>query len=141
MANNKSRYFQNQTVNWMKGTTFVAAPTTTYLALLTTMPTDSNGTSLVEVTTSGTAYARQALTSASAWSAVSTSGTAQQISNAALIAYTQATATYGTVLGAGIYDAVTAGNLIWYGTITTSQAVASGNTFQIAIGGLVLLDD
>lgn len=141
MANNASRYQQNNRLNWMKGTAYPTAPVTTYVALLTTLPTDNNGTGLVEVTTTGTAYARQAVTSSTGWSAVSTSGSLQQMSNAAAVTYAAATANYGTVVGVAVYDAVTAGNLLYFAPLAANQVVNNGNTFSFLAGALVIQED
>ncbi|HEY7417531.1 MAG TPA: hypothetical protein VH593_20275 [Ktedonobacteraceae bacterium] len=123
---------------WLKGTTFPAAPANTYVALLTTAPTDRAGTSAVEV--SGSAYARQAIAS-SGWSSIGTSGsgvtTIYQVTNSSTINFPTATGSWGTVVGIALYDALTTGNLLAYGDLSSSLAVASGDTFQIPANDLV----
>jgi hypothetical protein len=139
MSLQKSKYLSDALLNWEKGTTMPAAPATLYVALLTTMPTKNDGTSLVEVTTSGTAYARQPITGSSGWNAITTAGdnVTEQVTNNALILWAAATASYGTVLGIAIYDAVTAGNMLAYGTLTSgAQLVSIGNVFSIPAGNL-----
>src|SRR5256885_9081106 len=66
-----SSYLEAQLLNWIKGTNFVAAPATLYVALYTANPTDANASG-TEV--SGNAYARVAVTSATGWSAITDSG-------------------------------------------------------------------
>lgn len=140
MANNASKYLEDARVNWIRGTTYPTVPANFYIALLTTMPTAQDGTGAVEVT--GGAYARQAVASGTAqWNAVTTSGTAEQTKNTNQISFTQATANWGTILGIGIYDASSGGNLLWFGTLTSSQTVNSGFTFVIAAGNLVIQED
>jgi hypothetical protein len=123
----------------MKGTAYPAAPVTTYVALLTAFPTDNNGTGLVEV--SGGAYARQAITSATGWSAVSTSASLQQMSNSAAVNYPTATAAWGTVIGFAIYDALSGGNLLYAAPLAANQTVNNGNTFSFLAGALVIQED
>ena len=137
MSLQKSKYHSDNILNWEAGTAMPAAPATLYIALLTTMPTKNDGTSLVEVT--GTAYARQAITGATGWNAIATNGdnVTEQTTNNAAITFPSAGSNWGTVLGTGVYDALTAGNLIEYGTLTSgSQVVNTGNIFSIPIGNL-----
>ncbi len=137
MANATAKVLADYILNWWKGTTFSAAPTTTYLALLTAVPTKNDGTGLTEV--SGSSYAREAITSSTGWSAISLNADNihDQISNAAAITFPTVTTTGYTVVGVALYDASTAGNLLAYGSVT-SQAVAVGNAYSLAIGALIL---
>jgi hypothetical protein len=139
-AGGMSAYLEAQILTWLKGTTFVAAPTTTYVALFTTAPTSDAGTGGTEV--SGNAYARQPITSSSGWSAISGGATTPDtISNAAVITFPTPTgAGWGTVVAIGLYDAVTAGNLLYFATIT-SQAIGTGVVASFAIGTLVVTAD
>lgn len=106
-----SDYSAKKVLELLTGKTPFATPTC-YVALFTTMPTDA-GTGGVEVT--GGSYARVAV--AGLWNAASGSAPSQ-ISNASAIIFPTATASWGTVVGFGIYDALTSGNLIvsdWLG--------------------------
>ena len=138
-AGGQSDYLNSAMLNWMKGTTFLAAPATTYVALFTTAPTSDAGTGGTEV--SGGSYARQAITSSSGWSAISGGGTvAEQISNAAIITFPTPSASWGTVVAVGIYDALTVGNLLYFATIT-SQAIGVGVVASFAANALVVTAD
>lgn len=140
MANNVSRYLQNARLNWLRGTTYPAVPANVYIALLTTLPTDNNGTGIAEV--SGGAYARQAVaTATTSWPAPSTSGSLQQTNNTNAINFPTATANWGTIVGVAIYDAVTAGNLLYFGALTANQVVNNGNTFGFLVGQLTVQED
>lgn len=135
----KSAYLEDKMLNWLKGTAFGTAPTTVYVALLTTVPTADDGTGAVEV--SGNAYARQAITTSSGWSSISGSGTSpHQISNGAIITFPTPTGNWGAVIGLALYDASTAGNLLYWSSIT-SQAINTGVVASLAIGALVVSDD
>lgn len=141
MAGNKSQYLENALLNWLKGTTFPAAPATLYIALFTTAPSNDTGSGAVEV--SGGSYARASITTSSGWSAISgggSSATAEQISNGGTLSFPTPTANWGTVVAIGVYDASTAGNLLYWNTIT-SQTVNSGSPVSFAAGALVVTDD
>ena len=58
MAQGKSNTQEDRVLNWLKGTTFPAAPVTLYLGAYTVAPDDTGGGT--EVT--GNGYARQAIT-------------------------------------------------------------------------------
>ena len=119
-----SNYLENALINGtLRGTTYTA-PTTTYLALYTTDPTDADtGT---EVT--GGSYARQSITMGAPSNGVST--------NSAAIEYPQCTLTWGTVTHVGIRDALTSGNLLYHTPLDTSKTISTGDIFRIAIGNL-----
>ena len=136
MANATAKTQADRLLNWLKGTAFATAPTTVYVALLTSNPTKNDGTGLVEV--SDTGYARQSITTSTGWSAISLNADNihDQISNGSALTFPAASAGY-TVVGVAIYDALTTGNLLYYQAVT-SQAVASGNQYQIAAGSLVV---
>lgn len=114
-----SNYLETALINGtLRGTTYTA-PTTTYLALYTSDPTDADtGT---EVT--GGSYARQAITMGAPSNGVST--------NSAAIEFPQATADWGTITHVGIRDAVTSGNLLYHSALDTSKAIANGDIFKI----------
>ncbi len=138
----KSVYLEDKWLNMWKGTAFTF-PATTYVALLTTNPTDDTGTALVEV--SGGAYARQAITGSTGWSSIAPvsggSGTTpEQMSNAAVITFPTPTASWGTIVGIALYDAVTAGNLLYWASIS-SQAIGVGVVASFAANTLKVTDD
>ena len=120
-----SDYLETKVLDHVFGGTAYTAPGTLYLGLHTSNPgEDDSGT---EVSTSGTAYARQTV-------AFTTSG--DTTSNTAAVEYPAATASYGTVSHVGVYDALTAGNLLAYGALTTSKAIATGDVLRIPAGDL-----
>jgi hypothetical protein len=52
-----SQYLENAQLNWLRGTTFPAAPVTLYFALFTTPPVNGVDSAAVEV--SGVSYVRK----------------------------------------------------------------------------------
>lgn len=119
-----SNYLENALINVTLRATAYTAPTTVYLALYTTDPTDADtGT---EVT--GLSYARQSIT----FSAPSNGVT----SNSAVIEFPQAGGSWGTVTHVGIRDALTNGNLLYHTPLTASKTIATGDVFRVATGSL-----
>jgi hypothetical protein len=82
------------------------------------------GTLTDEVDTSGTAYARKAVTFGNA-----ASGSA---ANSATVTFDAATADWGTITAIGIMDGITvgAGNVLFYGNLTTAKLIENGDTLQ-----------
>jgi hypothetical protein len=121
MASGLSNFMAGKVIDHLFRNQAYTPPSTVYVALFTTMPTRS--TAGTEV--SGNAYARQSL----ALSAASAGLT----DNTSLITFPTASGgNWGTILGIGIMDASTAGNLLWFGTLTASRVVNDGTTFTIA---------
>lgn len=119
-----SNYLENALINGTLRNTSYTAPTTVYLALYTSDPTDADtGTEV-----SGTSYARQAVT----FGAPSNGAT----TNSAAIEFPQAGGSWGTVAYIGIRDASTAGNLLYHTPLDASKTIATGDVFRIAAGSL-----
>ena len=120
-----SDYYENTIINHLLRNQAFTPPATIYVALFTTAPAD-DGTGSVEV--SGGAYARQTVTlSAAALGATS---------NSADITYPTATANWGTVVAAGLFDALTVGNLLAWANLAASKVVNSGDVFKFLTGDL-----
>lgn len=114
-----SDYLETKVLGHVFGGTSYTAPSTLYVALFTVAPSDTGGGT--EVTTTGTAYARQT-------GAFTVSG--GTASNTSAIEYATATANYGTVVAVGIYDASTSGNLLAYGSLVSTKVVSTGDIFR-----------
>jgi hypothetical protein len=135
VTNGASQYFEDAILSWFRGTTFPAAPTTLYFALFTTPPVNGVDSAAVEVT--GGSYARKSITTLStAFGAPSGAAPATTTSGANIVWVTP-TAGWGTVSGWAVYDAVTAGNLLAYGTFTPT-VVGTGDTVEFLSGNLTV---
>jgi len=120
-----SNTFETHVLNYVFTTTSVTRPTAWYLALFTSNPAeDASGT---EVSTSGTAYARQS-------AAFTVSG--NTASNSSAIEFPTATASYGTVTHVGVFTASTSGTLIAYAALSSSKAIDTGDVFRVPSGDL-----
>ena len=119
-----STYLENALINGTLRATSYTAPTTVYVGLYTSDPTDANtGT---EVT--GGSYARTSVTFGAPSDGVSL--------NSAAVEFPQATGSWGTVGWIGLLDASTSGNLLYHTPLDISKTIASGDIFKIAIGSL-----
>jgi len=119
-----SNYLENALINVTLRATSYTAPTTVYVALYTTDPTDADtGT---EVT--GGSYARQSVTFAAPSNGVST--------NSADVTFPTCTVAWGTVTHIGIRDASTSGNLLYHTPLDVSKTIAAGDIFKITTGNL-----
>lgn len=121
-----SNYLENALINGtLRGTTFTA-PASVFVSLHTADPTDAGSGTEV----SGGSYVRQAATFGAPSNGVSTT--------TADITYPQATASYGTVSFIGIFDASTAGNLLYHTELDTAKTIDTGDIFKIAAGSLTV---
>jgi hypothetical protein len=136
-----SNYLENKILDHvLKYTTApFTGPTTLYVGLFnntsgSTATNLENGTLTDEtVTTGGTLYARQPITFASASSGTSANNTT--------ITFTpSAGANWGTITHVAIMDSATrgAGNVLFYGAVTTSKTIDTGDTFSISSGNLTV---
>lgn len=125
-------------LDWLFTTGAVTRPTTWYVGLHTSANSDSAAGT--EVT--GGAYARQAIT-------FTRSGTnPTQVANSANVEFPTATANWGTISEAAVYDALTVGNRLAWGPILNPvtglpdpQAINTGNIFRFNGGDLVVTAD
>ncbi len=121
-----SNYLENALINaTLRATTFTS-PTTVYVGLYTSDPTDANSGTEV----SGGSYARKSATFGAPSNGVSTTS--------ADITFDQATGSWGTVTHIGILDALTSGNLLYHTALDVSKTIDTGDIFKIASGNLTV---
>ena len=119
-----SNYLENALINVTLRATSYTAPTTVYVALYLTDPTDADtGTEC-----SGTSYARQSVTFGAPSNGAST--------NSAAVEFPQAGSSWGTITHIGLRDALTTGNLLYHTALDASKTIATGDVFRIATGSL-----
>lgn len=112
------------------GSPALTALSTVYVALFTAVPSDSAAGT--EVT--GSSYARQAVASA-AWTRTTSS-----MANNVEVAFPTVTTTPYTVVGWAIFDALTVGNMLYWGD-TTSTVMNVGDVARFAPSGLTITED
>jgi hypothetical protein len=136
-----SDFLENKLLDWLLrgqaiGITGASAaagtgPTSVYFGLFTANPSDAAGGT--EVATGS--YARVAVASSLAnWagtqaaaSTTASSGTGGTTSNNAAITFPTPSANWGTITGFGIFDASSAGNLLFWAPLTVSKTVNNGD--------------
>lgn len=121
-----SNYLEGALVNAVLRNTSYTSPTTVYVALYTSDPGETDAGTEV----SGGSYARQAATFGAPSNGVTTTS--------ADLTYPVATANWGTITHVGIRDALTAGNLLFYGALDASKTINSGDQFKILAGNLTV---
>ncbi len=107
----------------------VTAGTGGFIGLFTAAPNDTGG----GTECAGGSYARFPVTAAGFGAAAGGA-----ITNAAEFKWADATADWGTVTHIGLFDAVTTGNLIVYGSLTSSVAINNGDIFKIPASGFTI---
>lgn len=132
-----SDYLENKLIDHSLGTAAFTAPTTVYLALFNNTSGNAStnleaGTLTDEVSTAGTAYARQAV----AFDASVDGSTG----NTSTVTFPTATASFGSVTHVAVMDSNTAGsgNVLYHGAVTTAKTIDSGDTFQVSGGNLTI---
>ena len=134
MSNAASNYLENAVLDWWLNNNSggYSSPGTLYLALfhgtaISVLANLEAGTLTDEVTLGN--YSRQTV------SFGSPSG--GSIANDQPVTYPTATADYdGTVTCIAIIDALASGNVLWYGELSVSKTVTTGDQFQVATGNL-----
>lgn len=119
-----SNYLENALINATLRNTAFTSPTTIYVALYTSDPTDADtGTEV-----SGGSYARVAVTFGAPSNGVST--------NSANVEFAAATASWGTIGWIGLRDASSGGNLLYHTPLNVSKVIDTGDIFRITTGNL-----
>lgn len=126
--------FQNASTN---GAEWDTVSTDIYVSLHTGSPgEDDSGAN--EISTSTTNYARQQVT----FGDVTVVANTASLSSNVTVSFPQANVNYpANVTHLGLYDASTAGNLLFYGALSTEKQVTAGDVFQVNAGSLTVTLD
>lgn len=119
-----SNYLAHKMLDHMLKTTSYTPASAKYFGVSTANPGDS-GSGLAEP--SGNNYARS---QCDTWEAAAGGAT----TNTDSIEFATASGSWGTITHVAMFDASTSGNLLLYGSITPSQAVASGDEVVFDVG-------
>lgn len=103
-------------------------------ALYTTAPTHT--TAGTEVSTSGTAYGRITVPNDGTFWAAAITATPSSKTSIDDVTWLTATANWGTVVAAAIFEAGTS-NMMYFGNLTVSRVVNLGDSVRFAAGGVV----
>ena len=129
----KTTYLKNALLNYVAHATSYTPPSGLYLALYPsgTPPTVSGGGTEVS-TGGGSAYARQLITFSTATTGV--------LTNTALIIFPQAGSAWGTIGFFAIFDALTAGNMLFFGSFATPRTINTTDVFEVLASNLTLTE-
>ena len=119
-----SDYLEGKLLAHTFSNTAYTSPSTVYLALYTTAPTDAGGGTEL----SGSGYARQSC-------AFTTTG--NQASNTSAVEWPTATGSWGTVVAVGVFDSSSGStNLLAWNNLSASKTISTGDVFRINAGDL-----
>lgn len=129
-----SDYYETHVLDHVLGKTSLSLVTPIFLALCTVVPTDaSTGSTITEATYTG--YARKAVAAAD-WNAATSPG--GQSTNKNAITFEPCTGSSSTIIAWALCDAATVGNIIVWGTCTSTVISTTQTPATVAIGGLVV---
>lgn len=128
MAGNISDYLKGKLLEHAFGASTYTPPATLYLALFTAAPTSAGG----GTECSGGSYARKAVTN-NTTNFPAVTGTSTKLS-VLHIAQTMgpASASWGSVVAVGWYDASSSGNLLAWADVTNAQTINTGASATVA---------
>jgi len=135
MVGSAALYSENKMLEHLVGKNSFTMPATPFLALFTVAPTAEDGTGGTEASAGN--YARITCPGTN-WGAAADGA----IANSAAVEFAECSGTnWGTINGFALFDAVTVGNMLIWGEITTPKDINIGDTAKFAIGELdVTLD-
>ena len=117
-------YLENELLDHVLGTGAFTMPVAAYLGLFTAAPSDAGGGTEV----AGNGYARQDVTFGAAASGTS--------SNTAQHTFTASGGNWGSITHFALFDALTVGNMLIWGALTTARPINDGESLVLAIGDL-----
>lgn len=123
-----SDYLENKLLDHVLTATGYTAPTTRYLGLFTASTGLETNSPTSEV--AGGSYTRKAVTFAAASGGTSATN--------ATVTFDTATANWGSITHVAVMDAATAGNVLFWGAVTTAKTIETGDTFQVSSGNLTI---
>jgi hypothetical protein len=130
-----SDFLENELLDHALATGSYTAPAGVYVGLFTS--SDSTGATAANLEAgtltnevSGNGYSRE-----SASFGAATGGSA---SNSGNITFTASGGNWGTITHVAVHDASSAGNVLFYGALTTPKTIEDGDSFQIATSNLTI---
>jgi hypothetical protein len=125
----KSNYLEYKILDHVLATTAYAAPSAVYLSLHYTSPGEND--SGTEVSTGG--YAREEVSFNSASGGSATGPTTDK-------EFTASGAAWNGVAHFGIYDASSAGNLLYYGALSAPKDITDGDSIRFVADSITITE-
>jgi hypothetical protein len=126
MAGSKTNYFEDKVLNVLRNQA-IAAIAQPYVGLFTVL-TDGEASSVTEVT--GNNYGRAAVTFGAP--------SGGQMSNSGTVSFATPSGTWGTIVGWGVFDADTVGNMTHYCDQTPNKTINQDDVVEFAASALVI---
>ncbi len=138
-----TNYADQQLMLLLFSDTSYAIPANWYVGLSTTTPTQAKGSAPFWNFTepSGSGYARVSTPNDGSHLGGVAIANGYEVENLTVISFPLASGSWGTLTYFGIWDALTAGNLIAYGSLGGGVAVTSPDVAQFAINALTVTND
>jgi hypothetical protein len=134
---NASNFLENKVLDHVLRVAAYTQPSGLWLALFNNTSGNAAanleaGTLTDETSTSGSAYGRKTVSFSAA-----SSGTS---ATSATVTFDAATANWGTITHVAVMDGATAGagNVLFWGAVTTPKTIETGDTFQVTSGNLTI---
>lgn len=128
MAGSFSNYLELEILDHVFGAASYTPAATHYFALSTADPTE-DGSGIAEP--SGNNYARAAfVNNKTNWG----DAAAGAITNDVAVTFNTASGSWGTIAHFAVFDALTGGNMLIYGSLSVSKAIGTGDTPKFNIG-------
>jgi len=128
----KSNFLENELIDHVLGNLAYTPPASLFLALFTASPLDDGSGPEV----SGGSYARRPITFG-----IASGGSS---SNDAIVTFPvppgAATAVWGSIADFAIFDALTVGNMLYYGAFTTAKIIDVDDIFEVLVGDLTVAE-
>lgn len=142
MAGSKSDYLEKAILNYLLGGTAITLTASCYIALSTAAYADaSTGAAMTEVSSSGTGYARVAVTRNTTNFPAASGASPATMQNGTAFTFPAATGSWGTIVSFYIVDAASGGNVLYGGDLNTTKSIATGDTATFAAASLTLTED
>lgn len=125
-----TNFLEDKLANFfLRGVNFTF-PSQLYLGLFTSFVDSNDGSSFTEVSNSGTGYTRRV----TSWTAPSNGAT----ENSAAVTFPVATANFGTTIRFGLFDAISGGNMYYWGEPQAATGCNTGEQLEFLAGELDL---
>lgn len=126
MTGSLALYAENKVLEHIVGKASFGLPSPVYVGLFTVAPTDEDGTGGTEASAGN--YARKS-TAGADWSAAANG----HIENGNDITFVMcATANWGEIFGFALFDALSNGNMLAWGELSTSKTIDIGDTAKFS---------
>lgn len=140
MAGSKSNYLENALLDHVLGSIPLTPPSVVYVALSSANYAEAaTGASMNELAGGATGYARVAVTNnLTSWPPSGTSSTKQ---NGVTITFPAATAAWVEARSFYLVDALSGGNILYGGDLTTPRTLLVGDTASFGPGAIIITED